>query len=51
VGLLVPMQPMDFQSIVVELYMGISESQIVNIIMGPILLIGAYFFIKKGQTI
>ena len=34
-----------------NLYMGIDESQIVNIIMGPVLLVGAYFFIKKGQTI
>jgi len=34
-----------------NLYMGIDESQIVNIIMGPVLLIGAYFFIKKGQII
>jgi len=34
-----------------NLYMGIDESQIVNIIMGSVLLVGAYFFIKKGQTI
>lgn len=32
-------------------YVGIEESRVISIIMGPILLIGAFFFIKKGQEI
>lgn len=33
-----------------NLYIGIDESRVASLFMAPVLLVGAYFFIKKGQS-